>query len=263
MTAMSRIQPEAHTLTAAYVCDALDPAERTAFEGHLEVCPACRQEVAELREVAALLGMGAAETPPERLKEAVHNRIAVTRQIPPRVAPIGIGGIGGMGIGLKAAARGPRRQRPRRARAGWIVAAALAGVVAGQAVYSVQQQDRIDSVSRQATAMASLLSAPDAHSNSGAVRTGGTALVVDSRSRDEAAIALTGLATLPQGKAYQLWMIGPDGARSGGVVTLANGSSGPIIAKGLDDAKSIGITIEPAKGSAQPTTSPILILPMA
>ena len=251
------MQPEAHTLTAAYVCDALDPAERAAFEEHLDECPACRQEVAELREVAAALGAAAAANPPERLKAAVDARIAVTRQLPPRVTPLA--------AALGASRSGGRRQRTQRrgrGRAGWIVAAALAGVVAGQAVYDVQQQNRIDSVSQKADSMAQLLGAADAHTATAAVNTGGSAVVVDSRSLDEAAIALTGLAAPPAGKAYQLWMIGPGGARSGGVVTLANGATGPIIAHGLGDAKSIGLTVEPAKGSAQPTTSPVLLLQM-
>ena len=48
--------PDVHTLTGAYVCDALAPTERAAFEDHLAQCPACSQEVAEMREVAAVLG---------------------------------------------------------------------------------------------------------------------------------------------------------------------------------------------------------------
>ena len=232
---MNRMQPEAHTLTAAYVCDALESAERVAFEEHLRVCPACRQEVAELREVAAALGMAAAAPPPERLKAAVAERIAVTRQVPPKVTPLAAALGAGRGSG--------RRQRyPRRTRAGWIVAAALAGVVAGQAVYSVQQQDRIDTVSQQATAMAQLLSAPDMQTSTGAVQTGGTAMVVDSRQLNEAAIALSGLTAPPAGKAYQLWMIGTGAPRSGGVLTLADGATGPIITHALDDAKTIGLT---------------------
>jgi anti-sigma-K factor RskA len=256
MKTMNGMQPEAHTLTAAYVCDALDPAERAAFEEHLEVCPACRQEVAELREVAAALGMAAAATPPQRLQAAVSARIAVTRQLPPKVTPLA--------AALGAGRTGGRRQRyHRRGRAGWIVAAALAGVVAGQGVYGLQQQNRIDSASRQADSVAQLLSAPDMHSSTAAVRTGGSALVMDSRSLDEVAIALSGLAAPPAGKAYQLWMIGPGGARSGGVVAVAGGAAGPVVAHGLDDAKSIGLTVEPAKGSAQPTTSPVLLMQMS
>lgn len=253
MTTMSGMQHEAHTLTGAYVLDALEPAERAAFEEHLEVCAACRQEVAELLEVTAVLGGSVAVSPPETLKAAVDARVAITRQQPPKVTPI-----------TAATSRIRKHGRQNRATwAGWIAAAALAGVVAGQAVYDASQQHRIDSVSQQADAMAQLLSAPDVYTGSRSVANGGTATVVVSRSRDEAAIALAGLAAPPAGKAYQLWMISPAGVRSGGVVTLANGASGAILAHGLDGAMTVGLTVEPAHGSVQPTTKPVVLLPMS
>ena len=70
---------EVHSLTGAYVCHALDPAERAAFERHLAACPTCVQEVAELEETAAVLAAAAAQTPPGRMKGAVDDRIVVTR----------------------------------------------------------------------------------------------------------------------------------------------------------------------------------------
>jgi anti-sigma-K factor RskA len=244
------MQPEVHTLTGAYVCDALDDAERAAFEEHLSACPECTQEVAELREVTALLGVAAAAEPPRRLKEAVDARIRVTRQQPRTVVPI---------------TRAPSvRRRNRAAWTGWAAAAVLACVVAGQTVYSVHQSHQLTSASQQTSALTQLLSATDARSNTGRVSTGGHAIVVDSRSRDEAATALSGLPPLPAGKVYQLWMIGAAGARSAGVLpTPTGGAEGPVIAHGLGDATTVGLTVEPAGGSAQPTTTPILLLAMA
>src|SRR5262249_48820234 len=110
---MSTMQPEVHALTGAYVCDALDPQERAAFEEHLTECATCRQEVAELREVAAALGAAAVAKPPDTLKLIVDASITVTRQLPPVVTPI--------------TAASSVRKRNRPAWAGWIVAAALAG----------------------------------------------------------------------------------------------------------------------------------------
>jgi hypothetical protein len=247
VSGVSVMNPEVHTLTGAHVCDALDPVERAAFEEHLTACAACTQEIAELRETAAALAMAVALEPPARLRAALAARIATIRQLPPTVTSIG-------------AARSLRR-RGRAAVTGWAVAAALAGVVAGLTVQTVQQRERIDAVTAQASAMSLLLSAPDARSGAARVSTGGTALVIDSRSRDEAAIALSGLAALPAGKAYQLWMIGPDGIRSGGLVPRGgNGSAAPILEHGLGDARTIGLTVEPAHGSAQPTSAPILLL---
>jgi anti-sigma-K factor RskA len=97
----------------------------------------------------------------------------------------------------------------------------------------------------------------------GKVTGGGFVTVIDSRQLDRAAITLTGLAAPPAGKAYQLWMIAPGDVRSGGVVPGdANNSATPIVADGLGKTVSVAITVEPAHGSTQPTTAPILMMPM-
>ncbi|RDJ93348.1 hypothetical protein B4Q13_22500 [Lacticaseibacillus rhamnosus] len=50
----------------------------------------------------------------------------------------------------------------------------------------------------------------------------------------------------------------------GGLLTLpVTGNPNPVVAHGLGDAKTIGLTVEPAHGSVQPTTPPILLLPMS
>ena len=76
---------ELHLLTGAYALDALDPAERAAFEEHLATCESCQAEVKELRATAGLLGAAAAETPPPSLKERVMAEVDRTRQDPPLV----------------------------------------------------------------------------------------------------------------------------------------------------------------------------------
>ena len=288
--------PDVHTLTGAYVCDALAPAEREAFEEHLAQCSACSQEVAELREVTAVLGKAVALEPPARLKSAVDARVAITRQLPPEVSgefnDLGSGSTSESGAsggpspeaersgaersdaersdaersGAQVTPIGdaPSRQRRRGlAWSGWAAAAALAAVAIGLGVHSANQQRQLNALSQQAGVVQQLLSAPDARSGRAAVRTGGTAMVLDSRSRDEAVISFTGLSAPPAGKTYQLWMIGPTGARSGGLLAIpATGNPSPVVAHNLGDAQTIGLTVEPAHGSAQPTTAPILLLPM-
>ena len=56
-----------HSLSGAYVLDALTDDERADFEVHLERCPTCRDEVASLREVAPLLAETVATPPPSRM----------------------------------------------------------------------------------------------------------------------------------------------------------------------------------------------------
>ena len=51
-----------HELTAGYALDALDPAEREAFEAHLEGCEQCQEELASFWEVTG--GLAAAANGP-------------------------------------------------------------------------------------------------------------------------------------------------------------------------------------------------------
>lgn len=237
---------EVHTLTGAYVCDALSEAEREAFETHMSRCPECTAEVAELREVAALMALAVAERPPAALKDAVDARIRVTRQVPPIVP-------------RAAEEPEPRRDVGRGWRAGWAVAAALALVVAGLGWHAIDQQNEIDSLNHTSTQVSQLLSAPDSTSTKVQVTGGGSALLVDSRSRDEAAVLFTGLAQAPAGKTYQLWLMTSDGAaRSVGLMQGASPNS-PVIVEGLSGEAQVGMTVEPAGGSAQPTTTPIMV----
>jgi anti-sigma-K factor RskA len=75
-----------------YVLDALEPDERAALERHLESCPRCRREHAELAGVPALLDLldspaAAPESPPPALEEAVLDRFARERRRPRRRRP--------------------------------------------------------------------------------------------------------------------------------------------------------------------------------
>jgi anti-sigma-K factor RskA len=110
--------------------------------------------------------------------------------------------------------------------------------------------------------MTQLLAAPDVQSLRGKVTTGGNAVVVDSRSRNEAAVLLSDLGALPAGKTYQLWLMGPGTeARSAGLVS-GGGIAGPVFSYTLGTATAVGLTIEPAGGTPQPTTNPILVVTM-
>jgi anti-sigma factor RsiW len=262
------VEPQVHALTGAYVCDALDSGEESAFERHLAECPDCAMEVTELRETAAVLAMEATQTPPPRVHAAVLTTIDLTRQLPPLTAT--------QLEAIRAAveenqlpsnvvpirhARSRRGRFSRAAITGWAVAAALAGVVGGLSVHSAVQDRQISQADSQAARISALLSASDVHIGVAKVSGGGSVTVVASRERDQAAITLTGLAALPSGKAYQLWIIGTGSIRSAAVVTASEAEAGQqILADDLGNAASVAITVEPAAGSAQPTATPVLLM---
>jgi len=73
-----------HTLSGAYVLDALSPDEAEEFRLHLEQCQACRDEVRELQQAAATMGAREALTPPAELRARVLAAADRQPQLPPR-----------------------------------------------------------------------------------------------------------------------------------------------------------------------------------
>jgi anti-sigma-K factor RskA len=70
-----------------------------------------------------------------------------------------------------------------------------------------------------------------------------------------------GLKVLPSTQVYELWFLGHDSARPAGLVPEAvGGSTAPVLASGLVIGDSVGVTVEPAGGTATPTTTPIVVL---
>ncbi|WP_432506252.1 anti-sigma factor domain-containing protein [Kineococcus arenarius] len=90
---------------------------------------------------------------------------------------------------------------------------------------------------------------------------GGTATVV--RSGDRAAVVAAGLPAPAQGHSYQLWLVAGEEMTPAGLLP-GPGGDGPSVAllPALGPATGVGLTVEPAGGSQQPTTSPVLVAPL-
>ncbi|MFJ4921573.1 anti-sigma factor domain-containing protein [Streptomyces sp. NPDC088725] len=240
-----------HTLTGAYALHALAPEERLAFERHLRVCPACAQEVSELAATTARLGQAVAVTPPAALKEQVMRRIATERQDPPKVPAQSRAG-----AGLR---RGNTVSR-------FVLAACLAAAAGfgGIAVWQHQEaQDartQAQASQRQSQALASVLAAPDARVRTGKLTDGATGTVVVSRDQDKAAFIASGLPKPPSGKTYQLWYDDGGKMRAAGLLDPSAGSDAVLMTGRLGPASGMGITVEPAGGSDQPTSDPLALM---
>lgn len=254
---------ELHTMAGAYALDALPGAERARFERHLARCDACAREQRELREATArLAGAVAADPPPELIAQAVA-AAARTRQLPSAIGPTW--GPSARLPGQAGGARrppGPWRARPRRlalAFAAVFVAAATAfGAIA------LTAEHRLGDAQLRDHAIAEVLTAPDATLVTSRVKAGGAATIVMSH-RDRALVFTTaGLPPPPAGRRYELWLMGPRGDRSAGLLpALHGGMTSPVIATGLAAGDWVGLTVEPAGGSRQPTSKPVLMLSLA
>lgn len=244
---MRFLRHDLHTLTGAYVLDAVEPAEQARFERHLRRCKPCGHEVRGLAETATGLAMAVAMDPPPQLKERVLTGVAATRQLPP-------------------AAERHHRARPALHQA-WIPRLAVAVAVASLAVavalgaVGLSARRELDSTRAQNQAIAAVLTAPDARIITQATAVGGTATVVVSRAEQKMIFTTAGLPPLPAAKVYELWLIGPPQIRKAGLLPAPSaGKTAPLLASGLVAGDKVGVTVEPAGGTSKPTTTPILLM---
>ena len=231
------MRDDLHVLTGSYALDAISDAECEEFERHLQHCPACAAEVRGMRETAVRLARARAVAPPARMEQRVLAATYRTRQLPPLPRDQ-----------IRATRAFPRRLA---------VLAAAASVAAAVAlgVTQLSAQHHLDRA--RETAIARVVTAPDARVETARASAGGSITVVTSAALREAVVSTTGMAALPSGRAYQVWVMSPSGARSAG---LLHGTS--LLASAVRPGDRIGITVEPARGSARPTTSPVAILPV-
>ena len=233
---MKAVRDDLHVLTGSYVLDAISDTEREEFERHLQFCPTCDAEVRGLRETAARLALACAVNPPARMERHVLGATYRTRQLPP----------------LAASRPGRVLHFPRRL----AILAAAASVAAALALGITQltAQHQLDQA--RATAIARVVTAPDAHVDT-ARAAGGSVTVVTSVALHESVVSTSGMASLPSSRVYQVWVMSPSGARSAG---LMQGSS--LLASAVRPGDQIGITVEPAGGTARPTTTPVAVIPV-
>lgn len=242
-----------HTLTGVYAANALPVDERVDFERHLRMCDACGDEVRELQATTALLAVATALTPPPALKIKVMSEIGRVRQLGPDLIP---------GMREVYPRYGSRLTRwTQRAVAVGIAALVLAA--AGLAVLTYQQRAELrerDQLLAQVGELADLLAASDVRI--GSVTSGeATGTVVASRQRNQALFLSSGLPEVAADRTYQLWVISASGPVSAGLLSLEQaGTTAPKLTTGIGEAQALAVTDEPAGGSPQPTTDPLLIV---
>lgn len=249
---MRLLRHDMHSLAGAYALDALgSPAERDRFDRHLSRCPSCAAEVRGFREVATAMAFAVTAEPPPGLRGSVLAAAARTRQLPPEVVP--------------HAAR-PRPARPWNQWVPWLSGAVALASIAVAVFFGLAQshtQDELNQARAESQALNVVLSAPRVQVLSQASTSGGTAIVVLAAERHELAVVTTGLPALPSGKVYQLWLIGKKETVSAGLLPPAKAGQTPaVLATGVVTGDTLGLTVEPAPGSAQPTTKPIVALPL-
>lgn len=148
------------------------------------------------------------------------------------------------------------RRLPRR----WtyLAAAAVAAVAIGAAGWvSGQSSSPKPEVRPLASPAEQVFSADDLRSTGGPVATGKVTVYL-AKSANTGVLVMDSVPPPQPGTVYQMWLIGPDGARSAG--TMTDKDVEPVttaVLSGINSASTLAFTVEPPGGSDHPTTTPV------
>lgn len=248
------MSPDVHTLTGAYAMDALDEFERRQFESHLAGCEDCAREVRELRATSARLALAVAEEPSDAVRRRVFAEISRTRQESP---------VGGWHRGGSRWRDKPWALRLTTAAAVVALAGAVAaGTVAVRAGHqATTAQAELSQSQARFQPIDQILAAPDARVGTASSVSGGRGLLMTSADLNRAVLVVSGMPPAPSGHAYQAWVLSAGKARSVGLLsTDPDKTIAPLALTAINGKSLVGITVEPAGGSKQPTTNPVMLV---
>ena len=296
---MELTHDEARTSLEALALDALDASERAAVTAHVDGCAVCRDQLTALEDATAQLAYAVRPVPMtdaqrDRVRGRLMSRVSSGRRDESHGAaqhsPLPVSSAHSekpLRLIPSAGAAPSKVVRFTAARAGWLAAAAsVVAVVSLAALYQVTGE-------RDAARTAYQLAASDRALNHGVL----DSLRQTLASRDRVIVNLTGpevavmtLASagpnaptgrmfwnqsvnawtfvahhLPKpasGRTYQLWLVTAKEKISAG--TFMPGATGDALMQATyalpkNALAAVAVTDEPEAGSAQPTTTPVLV----
>lgn len=244
---------DAHTLTGAYVLDALSEREVRDFRGHLARCRTCTAEVREFHETAARLALAAAVTPPASLHARVVAALPGVRQLPP--LPAGTAGLVPLG------GRRWRGRLPSLVAAACLASAAVLGswVVHTRQAVDVERV-RAARAEQGVQALAAVMADPRARFRNAGLSGGGTATLVVSARQRRAVVLFDALPALADQRVYQIWYSRDGAMRPAGLLGPGQRAGTVLLTGDPRSAGAVGITAEPREGSPAPTSAPLALL---
>jgi len=228
------METSVHELTAGYALDALEPAEREAYEAHLGACATCQEELASFWEVTGALAVAAdGPAPSPELRERILEAARAEQQ---NVVPL----------------ESKRRLSPVLA-----TMTAIAAVVAiGLGIYAISLNNQLDdtksALSAQQGATAVLA---DSSATTVSMQSGSGRLVVAGDG--SAVLVLDRLATVPSGKTYQAWVVQGQTPVSAGTFESTGGRAVVPIPQSVPAGAVVAVTVEDAGGASSPTLPPV------
>lgn len=246
---------DAHLLSGAYALDAVTAEEAAAVEAAMHESEELRGEVVGLTDTAVVLGLSVPPAAPPaalrgRLLDAIETlpqeAVAEEPEEMPAVAPP-------MPNGVHVAPRRPRRRHGRMAA---LLAVAAAAVLVFSGGFLLQR-----TLLEPQGEYSRITQAADVERVRADVSGGGTATVYWSRTEHRTAVVLNGVAP-PSGRVLQLWSIRGDTVTSAGLYQPQGGDRYALLAGTPSSGEQLAVSVEPAGGSPQPTTKPIVVVPL-
>lgn len=261
-------------LAAGYYLGSLTPQERDEYEAYLASSDDAAKGSEDFEATAEMLAHDVAEaTPSADLKSRLLAQIAVTPQVdpardapaPPTAVPDPVL-LSPVSTARDAHSVGSAEERAKArwfTRPGTILGAAAAAIalfVGGGALGMNLGGAGGPSIEQSADALAQISAAPDVHRSTKDLQGGGTATVVSSLEQGKSVMVFDGLKKQPDGKTYQLWYISDGVATSAGLMSGSSTNGWHVLDGTLKSDSVVGLTVEPAGGSKEPTTKPLVAI---
>jgi anti-sigma-K factor RskA len=242
---MTELSHETHVLDLlpAYAIGSLEAGELHRVEEHLLSCVVCRNESNAFQTVAQELSLAVAVSGPSpELRDRLMQRVQSVSSARPKI---------------QERASNPVPPRPfwERLLPAWGLTSLF--LILGLAASSLFLWQRLTQL-EFATAPGGMRAVPLTATDNAPHATG---FVLISADGDDGALVVDGLPPLEASQEYQLWLI-RDGQRTSGAVFSTDekhyGGTRIRAPRPLTDYSAVGITIEPAGGSPQPTGKQVL-----
>ena len=249
------IQDSMRDLAPGYALGALTPEETRAFEAALATSPELQREVAEYRELNALLAEQESRPPAAELKARLRERIGsqapgasalptplpVRRSFGPVAAGMALAAMLLLSVGL------------------WLKVRVLSDSVGIRDSLLVESERKL--AEREAT-LNSILEPGVQLTTLTATGAQPVVQIFYDRIKRQILVHASRLAPVPAGRVYQLWLMPKKGnpIPSQTFNTEADGSwlIGSVSVPAGEEIAGFALTVEPEGGSPQPTTTPIL-----
>lgn len=219
-------------LNAAYALGALTGEERREFDRYIESHPELAREAEAMTSVADLLALSPEEQePPPELRRNLMREVRAREERQSLLQQ----GLAGLRDALTL----------RRVAAG---AAALVLLVS--VAFNVFQQTQIQDLRDYEVRTYELQATGSEQEVQGQIIRVG---------EDRSVLTVSGMPRLPEDRTYEIWTIDDGNPEPAGLFRAGEGQTVATVNNSLGGADTVAVTVEPAGGSPEPTTDPMMV----